>query len=351
MRSLLFVGLLWASAAAAVPRPFDDYLARVRVVQKQAEGAYRASGVMTESTMKRITAVIDEGTALVRKVALEPGLNEDERGRLYEELLRGSRADTHGSLARVFWSTITHHGADDVDRSIESEGAFRVFRQTFLEVFMDLKSLVTVRRDGEGQLIWTARDRYNRERVARALTVRFADLLATLDQTETRGPESLDYAFDAVHLVVDTAVELRARRVVAERWAATLYAGMVVANLFGPMILPLVHFNWVGLATGGAWGSAPISGATYLIGYLSATVAKLFAGTGKTYAMLRELERVAVDPGEDPSAQVRSRVYRREIFAAPTVLGQHRRRMVDRGYRPQNPAAMSCQERLESCLL
>jgi hypothetical protein len=179
-----------------------------------------------------------------------------------------------------------------------------------------------------------------------------ADLIFAFDAAETRSDRALDYGYDAIHLVAKTGAELRADRLIAERGAAALYAGMVFINVFiAPMILPLVQLDWVGVLTGGAWGSAPLSGAGFAAGYLAATLAKVFTWTNKTHAMLRDLERLAGDPGSAPKAKARYQEFRKQILAGEHALGRHRREMMARGYRPRDPTAMSCEARLGSAIL
>ena len=170
MRAFILGLCVWSSLLHADRRGLERVLPRVRVLQDHAESAYRATRVMTNATIDRVIKVTDQAYTLMRDIAADPDLSEDERGRLYEEILRGSRGnDTRGSLARVFWSSLTHHGADDVDDIRNDDSGFRLFKQTLLEVFIDLKSVTTFRRGRRRhQNLDRARPAQSRARGARA---------------------------------------------------------------------------------------------------------------------------------------------------------------------------------------
>ena len=355
MRALILILSLWTTGAFADRVTHGAYLHRVRAVQDQAERAYVRSAVMTDRLLTDILTTLDEATGLMRDVAAHPRLTENERGELYEQLLRGDDArddDPRGSVARLLWSTITHHGADDVNHFGEDRGAFRVFRQTLYEAFLDVKSLVTVRRDDEGVKHWAARERWVRERAARAATVRLADALHVMDDHETRGQKAFARVYDSVHMVAETAAELRRERVAASTLAAVYFGAMIATNaFFAPMILPLVQLNYVGWVTGFAWGSAGVTGALNALTYVAAGLTNILGRTTKTYRLLRDLERMGGDPGDGEDQKARYQAFRVKVREGRSSLGRHRRRMMKRGYDPADPRAMTCAQRLASAIL
>ena len=126
---------------------------------------------------------------------------------------------------------------------------------------------------------------------------------------------------------------------------------MVVMNVFGAFALPFVQFDWIGVVTGGAWGSPLLSGASFMSMYVVASLTKFFTGTAKTHALLGELARLAADPGDGAQDQARYQEFRRQIVDGESRLGRHRRRMMARGYQADDPASMSCEGRLATAFL
>jgi hypothetical protein len=353
MRNLIFAAatacLLWTSTGFA--QSYNDFIARTREVQDKVEAAYGATKAMDPKAMVMVLAATDDAMALFHDVALTPTNQwflEEHKGRIYEEIIRGDRDNKErGSLARLFWASMTHVGFDANNSYDGKTNAYGDFLQGFVEVFNDLRSGVTFRKGIDGKYTWMWKDRINREKTARNLIVRFFDINEILNKNEKD-----DLLFDAVAEQLTQTVkegeDLRKERLVGENLAIAFYAAGVGCNLLAPHILPFVQFDFVGYLTNDAWGAPLISGASYLTFYAGALGAKFLSKTKKTYKMIRELSRVLGDPvatlkaeqqGEEAlKAKVKAeyKAYMDSIRAGQGVLGEHRANMIKGGYDPEN---------------
>lgn len=337
-------------------------LPKIKKVQDEVETAYAATKAMGPEAMRMALAAIDSAQALFREVIMMPtsetGLKELEKQRVFEEIFRGHRdledksRDTYGSLVRLFWMTLTHHDSDpkfNFDGKITPYGAFF---KSFREVFFDLRGATTFKRDVNGNLVWSLRERSNRERAARNMIVRFFDLNEFANKNE-KNDNIYGYISDeGIGVGVDTAIELRNERRSAETISMSYYVGMLLGNLtLAPMLLPIpfIDQNFVGMLTGNIWGSSLISGAIFTGIYTYFTVYKYFNRTQRTFDLLKDLWRVVTDPvkaaaalkkghemneAEEEAARTSYKAFVQSIRDGKGPLGEHRAKMMKLGYDP-----------------
>lgn len=365
-RWLLGLAVLCFASLPAFGANVNDYVPRIRALQDKVEFAYAQTGGMTKQSMFAVVAAIDDAMVLMREVTMAPigdGLSEEDKGRLYEEIIWGERGNkSRGSLATLFWSSMIHHGGYDPKETYDGRTSVpEAFGRTFLEVFNDLRSFVTVRKDHDGRMVWTPTDRARREMVTRNLAVRFWDIMEYGNKNE-KTDGLYDYMATQLEKIAVEGKNLRRERLVAENLAIGFYASMMGMQVFHPQILPLVSFDFVGWLTDGAWGSSLVSSAFLFTAYGVAVGAKVIAKTKKSYDMLMTLVKVFVDPAESieglkqgdaeyqaalDAAKASQKALKDEIRSGKGIFGTHRSRMLANGYSPESPGKFGAFK--ESC--
>lgn len=351
----LFIGFLTPHWARAVDNDlhYKSIRTEVNQVQEQLEISYSISGALNSASLTAILSSVDETMALMKRIAMDEELGEDQKGRLYEELIRGQRDNQeYGSLARLIWASMIHQGFDNPHQYDGMTTAYGTFLKIFLEVFNDARSVFIFKKNKQGQRTWGVSDRVRREKLARALAVRLFDINEILNQYEKSG-FLFDYVGEQLHTVADETKKLRLERLTSEKLALTFYLGMMGMNLVSPQVLPLVQFDFIGLMYGNPWGSSLVSGAVYFLMYSGLASVKWLTRTQKTYTMSQELVRVMKDPlaelnedeirkaGGDPQVVKEGLLtdyknFMKSLREGKGVLGLHRRKMIEAGYQSQN---------------
>lgn len=355
------LGLLLSISAFANP-PTEEFVRRTREVQDKLETAYAVTGTMPNYSMYMVVAAIDDAMLLLRDTTLIPvpeEMSADDKlkhqqlkEKVYEEVIWGEEGnDNRGSLARLIYSSLIHHGAYDPKDTYDGKtSTLENFKHGFFQVLSSLQSVVPT-RDSRGKWILVGVSNSRREKVARNLVVRLFDILEYGNKYE-KNDESYGYLADQLQKVAKEGLDLRSERLVGENAALAFYGIMMGLNLIHPQILPGVPFDFMGWITDSAWGSPLVSGAFLFTGYTLALGNQLRTKTKKTYDMLKILVSTLVDPGlaikglrEGDEAYEAARkqaiaaqgAIKDEVRGGKGALGKHRAKMMAAGYDPDKP--------------
>ena len=354
-------------SAPAFGKTRDEFIKRVREVQDKVEFAYGHTEAMNQNAMVVAIAAIDDAQVLARDVTMaeiSDELSEEDKGRIYEELVFGERDNKgRGSLANLFWSSMVHFGGYDPKKYDGKTSVPESFGRMFLEYFNDARSLITFQKGKDGKRVMVFKGRANREKVTRNMSVRFFDILEYANKHE-KNDTLYDYLAEQLQKTAIEGRDLRVERVAAENLAMAFYVSMIGAQLFYPMALPFVPSDFIGWFTDGAWGSSLVSSAWLMGAYTVALGTKFFSRTKKSYVMLSTLVKVLIDPADTikgikegdklyqealDKAKAEQKAVKDDIRTGKGVFGSHRARMMQNGYDPEKPGMMTSVK--ESCEL
>lgn len=373
--------LLFAQAGFA--KSHADFVKDVRALQNDLEIAYGYENAFSKNTLQRVIISIGEAQALLRDIMQTPSnqLSDDEKEDLYGQIIRGDeKVDYRGSLARVLWGTMPDRG----DR-------FVLFVKNFYDDFKALLNLkkadwagmhVAVNDPAKGKAagdkiatdlpvtrVSARESRHNQEMLTRNTIVRMFDIYDLANDLE-KNDRNFGYLSTQLEKIGSETDRNHFEVVAAERLSIALYASMFGVNFIGNYILPGVQFDWVGtlhqLFTHGSlsetpWGTAILSGASYLVGYGTLLFYKWRNRSNRDFVMMKEflraLEDVTADLDEkdkDYDAKRKKAMDEHKKFVdsirnGTSVLGQHRAKMIQAGYDPKKPE--SCERWMDQLFL
>lgn len=383
--AILFALLTLFASSASYAKNHAEFVKDVRSLQNDLEIAYGYENAFSRNTLQKVIAAVGEAQALMREIMQTPGneLSDDEKEDLYGQIIRGDdKVNFRGSLARVLWGAMPDRG----DR-------FVLFLKNFYDDFRALVRLrspdwrgmhVAVTDASSGKragdkvetnqpvtMVSARESRRNQEMLTRNTIVRMFDLYDLANDLE-KNDRNFDYISTQLEKIGSETDRNRLEVVGAERLSIAFYTGMIGLNLIGNYILPGVQLDWVGwlhqIVTGGSisespFGTAILSGASYLIGYASLLAYKFSNRSSKDFTMMKEFLHVIEDvtanlneKDKDYDAKRTKVMAEHKAFvdairngAGPTALSQHRSQMIKAGYDPKNPA--NCERWMDQLFL
>lgn len=286
---VLIAGLILAGPLSFAQSKVEaELLQKIETVRADLDNVQKVTGTITgdgaRGTFGKIANSMTGSMNVLREI-VKADIPDATRADLSAKLL--------GKMGETFFYLSSHHGIDSVYRNGQErpEANFKHnVLQGFKEILLDVQTVFTLKKDGEGHRVWSPLEQANRNRLTSQMVRQMTALVQEIDAAGV-GTEVRDEFNTKLDYLVEKSLQAKGERFTGQKMARWLYLGLGVAMFLNP------PFD---LAIERTYFSTFASSLVYLSAFMTVAAIKSVTISGEVMRLLAEMKEVVTKLYAEP---------------------------------------------------